>query len=157
MERNAAAFDLSEREAKSIRLMAALRRAANLFQRQIDAHARPLDLSLGRVNVLFALNGSPAGSLPLYAVAAILDVTRGNVSSLVQSLADDGFVATEPDPDDGRSLFVRLTPAGRMALREYAPTHYDLVARLSSDLSVDDLAQLTDLLHRLLASARAKS
>jgi DNA-binding MarR family transcriptional regulator len=156
MARNAAAFGSSPDEARSIRLMASLRRTSNLFQRRVDAHGRPHDLSLGRANVLLALHGSPDGRLPLHAVAATLDVTRGNVSNLVQSLTDDGFVANEPDPDDGRSILVKLTPAGRIALRDYIPTHYALVARLCEGLTTEQKEQLIGLLDALRTSARAK-
>ena len=154
MQRNAATFGSSASEAQSIRLIASLRRTSNLLQRLVDAHARPSNLSLGRVNVLLALNGSSEGRLALHAVATILDVTRGNVSNLVQSLADDGFIATEADPDDGRSLFVRLTAAGRMALRDYAPTHYETIDGLCAGLTAEQKEQVIALLDRLRATAR---
>ena len=156
MARNAAAFGSSADEEQSIRLMASLRRTSNLFQRRVDAHGRPHDLSLGRANVLLALHGSPDGRLPLHAVAATLDVTRGNVSNLIQSLTDDGFVANESDPDDGRSILVKLTPAGRIALRDYIPTHYALVAALCAGLTPVQKEHLIGLLDALRASARAE-
>jgi DNA-binding MarR family transcriptional regulator len=154
MERNAAIFGSTASEAQSIRLIASLRRTSNLLQRLVDAHARPSNLSLGRVNVLLALNGSAEGRLPLHAVATILDVTRGNVSNLVQSLVDDGFVATEADPDDGRSQFVRLTAAGRVALRDYVPTHYRTIDALCAGLSTAQKEELIALLDRLRSTAR---
>ena len=153
MARNAQAFGSSPEEEQSIRVIASLRRAANLLQRRVDAHGRPMDLSLGRANVLLALHGSADGRLPLHQVAAVLDVTRGNVSSLVQSLMDDGFVASEADPADGRSLIVNLTPAGKIALRDYIPTHYALIARLCAGLSSDQKEQLIVLLDVLRTTA----
>lgn len=154
MARNAAAFGSSPSEAQSVRVIASLRRTSNLLQRLVDAHGRSTNLSLGRTNVLLALHGAPEGRMPLYALAEVLDVTRGNVSNLVQSLTDDGFVTGEADPDDGRLLLAKLTPAGRAALAQYIPTHYAILEALTSGLTPAEKEQLISLLDKLRASAR---
>ncbi len=152
---NARFFSSSEDEVESVRVIGSLRRTAGLLVRKIDAYGKSINLSLGRTNVLLALNGSPDGRLPLYVLAETLDVTRGNVSNLVQSLIDDGFVATDGDLDDGRRLLARLTPAGKAVLGRYVPRHHAALAALSSGLSSVEKRQLVELLDKLRCSARS--
>jgi DNA-binding MarR family transcriptional regulator len=55
-------------------------------------------------------------------VTALAEADRSSqptVSGAVQQLADEGWVAKEPDPNDARRSVVRLTPAGRKQLMEF--------------------------------------
>jgi DNA-binding MarR family transcriptional regulator len=68
----------------------------------------------------------------------------------LNTLADQGYVERQEDPEDRRRNVVTITPAGRRHLRRLA----DRITRIQDDLlaplSPDDRRRLTDLLSRLL-------
>jgi DNA-binding MarR family transcriptional regulator len=64
------------------------------------------------------------------------------------------MVAREPNPDDGRSAFAALTPAGRAALRKAAPTYVAAVRREFADhLTAQESEVLAGALAKVLAAA----
>ena len=71
----------------------------------------PHGLTLSQFKVLnhFARLGGERSPLSL---ARSFQVTKGAVTNAVQKLEGKGFVATRPDPDDGRGKLVYLTDAG---------------------------------------------
>ncbi|MFN8158625.1 MAG: MarR family transcriptional regulator [Candidatus Nanopelagicales bacterium] len=77
-------------------------------------------------------------------------VTSGTMTNRIDRLEAKGLVEREPDPDDGRSVRVLLTDAGRTRVDDALT---DLLAherRILAALEPDDRAKLADLL-RLLA------
>jgi len=77
-------------------------------------------------------------------------VTSGTMTNRIDRLEAKGLVEREPDPDDGRSVRVLLTDAGRTRVDDALT---DLLAherRILAALAPDDREKLADLL-RLLA------
>jgi DNA-binding MarR family transcriptional regulator len=83
-------------------------------------------------------------------VADALSITRGGASKLVERIRDDGLCERFANPDDGRSAFFVLTPAGTAAL-DAARSAFDhaLDRRLGARLDDADLQQLEGLLRAL--------
>ena len=46
---------------------------------------------------------------------------------MVDELVDAGLVTRTPNPDDRRSAFAELSPAGRSAFRRAAPIYLELI------------------------------
>jgi DNA-binding MarR family transcriptional regulator len=65
-----------------------------------------------------------------------------------------GLVSREPNPDDARSVMIRLLPAGRLAIEDAAPAHVEHVRRHFVDLftpaELDTLAELNERILRHL-------
>jgi DNA-binding MarR family transcriptional regulator len=81
-------------------------------------------------------------------------VSRTRVSRVVDELTRAGLVARDPNPDDGRSAFAVLTPAGRAALRTAAPTYLAAVQREFADhLTAREAEVLARALHKVLAAS----
>ncbi len=80
-------------------------------------------------------------------------VRPSTVSRAVRSLTDMGWVAVERDPSDRRRVWIRLTPAGRQALRRLQRRAAARLGRRLATLSPEEralLAQAMMLLHRTL-------
>ena len=79
-----------------------------------------LGLTVAAYDVLLALRraGAPY-RLRSNELTQDLLLSTGGTSNVINRLAADGLVHREPDPADGRSTLVRLTPAG-VALAERA-------------------------------------
>lgn len=79
------------------------------------------------------------------ALAEELGSPLSTVSQYVGRLEDRGHVALVPNPADGRSRLVSLTPTGVRAQAEAAPGFQALLARVRSVLGADEPAVLAAL------------
>jgi DNA-binding MarR family transcriptional regulator len=105
-------------------------------------------------DVLLELNSAPDRRLTMGQLGAVAAVSRTRVSRVVDELVRAGFVAREPNPDDGRSAYAALTPSGRVALRKAAPTYVAAVQRHFADhLSAHEREVLANALRKVLAAA----
>ncbi len=93
-------------EAQAIR--EAINRKELAATRQRSALARLLGLS--ESDVLAIQHLAVAGRLTPSQLGAMLGMTSGGATALVQRLEREGFVAREPHPRDRRSALLRLTP-----------------------------------------------
>jgi DNA-binding MarR family transcriptional regulator len=105
---------------------------------------------LGRLDLLRAV-----GSVPRCRVSDVvrrLGITVGAASKGVDRQVRDGLVRRYANPEDGRSSFLELTPAGRQVLDEALPTLDREAAQVLRGTGVPD----ADLAHlaRLLAAVR---
>lgn len=102
----------------------ALLLAQNAVLRAIEADLERAGLiPLAWYDVLLELNAAPERRLRMQALAGRVVLSRTRVSRLVDELVERGYVARQPDPDDGRACFAALTPVGRDALRRAAPRY----------------------------------
>lgn len=74
-------------------------------------------------DVLLELNSAEDRRLTMSELGERAVLSRTRVSRVVDDLVAAGLVARVPNPDDGRSWFAELTPAGRRELRRTVP-HY---------------------------------
>jgi DNA-binding MarR family transcriptional regulator len=113
-----------------------------------EAHGLPLTW----YDVLLELNAAPERRLTMGQLGSVTAVSRTRVSRVVDDLVRAGLVAREPNPEDGRSAFAALTPAGRSALRKAAPTYLAAVHREFADhLTAREAQVLGGALRKVLA------
>jgi len=101
--------------------------------------------TLARFDYLAQLERHPDG-LRMSALSRCLMVTGGNVTGLTTQLEAEGLVQRLPDPKDGRSWRVRLTPKGRSDFAAMAAEHERWLRDLFDRVPVSDQQQLYDLL-----------
>jgi len=104
--------------------------------------------------VLAVLSDDPAGRVPAGELCALLQWEKSRLSHQVRGLQEQGLVAREPNPADGRSAVIVLLPAGRRAIEDAAPQHVRNVRQHFIDLltpaELDMLAALHErVLHHL--------
>jgi DNA-binding MarR family transcriptional regulator len=116
-----------------------------------ETHGMPLTW----YDVLLELNTAPQRRLTMGQLGSVAAVSRTRVSRVVDDLVRAGLVARQPNPDDGRSAFAALTPAGRAALRKAAPTYVAAVRREFADhLTRREAEVLAGALRKVLAADR---
>lgn len=98
--------------------------------------------TLPRFDVMAALSRHGDG-LKMSQLSAVLRVSNGNVTGIVDRLADDGFVERVPVADDRRAMIVRMTAAGRKEFARQAREHEGWIDGLLSDLAPDEARRLT--------------
>ncbi|HEU4536142.1 MAG TPA: MarR family transcriptional regulator [Polyangiaceae bacterium] len=94
-----------------------LSRALRLFGDRAAGRMRSLSLPSLRLAHATLLHHLGVGGLRLTDLAERVGVSKQAVGGLVQELEAMGVVRRVADPRDGRAKLVRVTPAGRSALR----------------------------------------
>ena len=104
--------------------------------REFEQVARRRDMSMAQYRTLLYLLG---GSRRAGELAAANAVTKPTVSSMINSLRQQGWVAdTLDEAGDGRVTRVELTPAGRRALADFEE---ELAERMEDLLPGVDLVE----------------
>lgn len=94
--------------------------------------------------------------LTMGALSRRLGTTAHNLTKLVDWLESEGLVERRRDVPDRRAVMLHVTEKGRAAERRLARAHIAAVAGAFSDLSDDELDQLTALLDRLWLAMRTR-
>jgi len=97
-----------------LEVLSRVSRLARHLDRQRTAVFADHDLEIWEFDVLAALRraGSPPELTPGRLLVETM-VTSGTMTNRLDRLEGRGLVQRRPDPGDGRSIRVRLTPAGR--------------------------------------------
>jgi DNA-binding MarR family transcriptional regulator len=137
-----------------LRLWLRLLTCATLIEGEIRTRLRErFDVTLPRFDLLAQLERAPDG-MTLGELSRRMMVSNGNITGLVERLAEQGLLERVPRPGDRRAAYVRLTSAGHLAFSGMAREHADWVAELFGGLDVGDGGELMRLLGRLKASVR---
>lgn len=117
-----------------------------------QAHGLPLTW----YDVLLELNSAPERRLTMSQLGEVAVVSRSRVSRVVDELVRAGLVERMPHPDDRRSTFARITPAGRARLRSAAPTYLAGIERhFTGHLTGAESATVATALEKVLRAARS--
>jgi len=123
-----------------------------LASARIESVLREHGLGIGEFDVLAALRraGEPFAMAPS-ALARLVMLTAAGMTNRVDRLVAAGLVEREPDPDDRRSVVVRLTPEGRALVDGAVTDHVANEARLLEPLSERERETLDRLVRKLVA------
>ncbi len=126
------------------------------FDAALERTFRRFNLTRAAFDVLAALrrSGRPY-RLPQKVLMTALMRTSGTTSFRIDRLESQGLVRREPDPGDGRGVFVTLTKKGLRLVDAVAPAHLTNERRLVAALSNAERATLVTLLRKLLLSFEA--
>jgi len=125
--------------------------------RKIEAELRErmrteFDSTLPRFDVMAALSRHDQG-LRMSALSGVLRVSNGNVTGIVDRLAEDGLVMRVPVAGDRRATLVRLTAKGAEVFARQAAEHEAWIDVMLAELSPEEArsyaARLRTLAQRL--------
>jgi DNA-binding MarR family transcriptional regulator len=130
--------------AQTLKLIGHVHRA---FHRVADQQLREQGFALGQLPVLMALkDGQPRSQAEL---ARLAHVEQPSMAQLLNRMERDGLVERLPDPDDGRSRLISLTPACRARMPKSRAVMEALSEQALAGFSADDVALLGTLMRRL--------
>jgi len=115
-------------------------------QRQIESALRDklraeFDSTLPRFDVLAALDRAEDG-LRMSELSAVLKVSNGNVTGIVERLVSDQQVERVPVKGDRRAMRVKLTDKGKEKFQMMAHAHEKWVSGLLETFSPDEAEAL---------------
>lgn len=134
-------------------ITARLQRLSGAFLRDAEASLEPLGLTWEAFSVIVTLRrvGEPFELCPSDLLREGL-LTSGAVTNRIDRVERLGLVERRPDPNDRRSIIVRLTPAGKQLADAAIGVHFSRDEELLSTLSSSELSQLSGILSKLLFS-----
>lgn len=130
-----------------------LKRVYHLWHQVINERLRASDMSHSQWRVVLEVSRS-ASPMTQSALAAELGVESPTMVRLLDRLAEKGWIAREPCPDDRRARFVRLTPRAERLAQELEVVVGDVRRELLQDLRVAELAASIDALSKIEKRAR---
>lgn len=128
-----------------LRLWLRLLGVSRLVEAELRERLRALDTTLPRFDVMAALARAPLG-LRMSELSAVLRVSNGNVTGIVDRLEAEGLVVREPVESDRRAFQVRLTPTGLASFAELAAQHEAWVDELLGAVSLAEAEHLIEQL-----------
>jgi len=107
------------------------------------------DVTRPRFTLLRLLYLSPEQRLLQNEIAREMAVTSANVTQIIDSLEEEGWVERVVSPTDRRFTYAQLTPAGVEACDRLVPAIVEFMASTCGALTPDEQAQLIELLRRV--------
>lgn len=122
----------------------------NGLGRALEAEA---GVGLSEMEVLRRLAFAPGERLRMRDLAEQLSIAQSGVTRIVDRLVSQGRVTREQPPDDRRTVYAMLTPAGRSVVERAGPVYARAISeQLGRHLSPADLAELRRVLRVVLVS-----
>ncbi len=138
-----------------LRLWLRLLTCTTLVEDDIRARLRSaFDVTLPRFDLMAQLHKAPGG-LTLSQLSSRMMVSNGNLTALVERLAEAGQIERRVTAADRRVVNVTLTAAGERAFAAMAAQHEGWIAELFAGLGHGEVEQLMALLGKLKGSVRA--
>jgi DNA-binding MarR family transcriptional regulator len=137
---------LTDDNHQSLKLWLRMLSCTTLIETEIRSRLRAeFGITLPRFDLMAQLDRHPEG-LRMGELSRRMMVTSANVTGIVNLLEQEGQVAREPVPDDGRACRIKLTAAGRRAFKRMAARHEAWIIGLMNGLQEHERTALMALL-----------
>lgn len=127
--------EMPELAAENMLLIGRLKRAAALIGRELEKVYGEYGLTEGSFDVLATLrrSGAPYTLTPTELFSSLM-VTSGTMTTRLKNMETQGLIERLPNPDDARSLLVRLTDKGKNLIEQAVLPHVENEQRLMEKL-----------------------
>ncbi|NSX56276.1 MarR family winged helix-turn-helix transcriptional regulator [Parasulfitobacter algicola] len=140
-----------------LRLWLRMLKASRMIETQLRENLRAeFQSTLPRFDVMAALSRYQDG-LKMSQLSDVLRVSNGNVTGIVDRLADDGCVVRVPVPGDRRASLVRLTKRGHEEFAVQAKAHEDWINDILSEFSANQAVTVSGHLDALVTALEGKA
>jgi len=137
-----------------LRLWLKLLKASRLIEEDIRRRLRQEHgWTLPRFDVMSALARAPDG-LKMNEISRRLRVSGGNITGIVDKLAEEGLARRVPVPGDRRAHLVQLTAQGRSLFAAHSAAHEAWIDEILGELDADDIFGMVQRLDRLNEALR---
>lgn len=126
--------------------------AGRLLVRQLERHLSEIGLTPAHMPVLFALE---AGEASQKAIAEHASVEQATMAATLNRMERDGLISRRPNPDDGRSQLVSLTPLAREKLPHVEAAARAINASVLDQLTPEDGMQYIALTKKVIVALQA--
>jgi len=140
-------------EAMPMAVIGRLKRLHTHLRNDIEGKHKEFGLLWGEFDVLATLlrSGEPYCLTPTVLFRSAM-LSSGAMTNRLNKLEERGLIERQPDPEDRRSLMVKLTRQGYSLISDAITQHVDIEAGLINSLNEKELASLNKLLKKWLAA-----
>lgn len=131
--------------ADAMAAVTSIMRVHQILMARIDAALKPHGLSFARFEMLRLLAFSQDKRLAMGRARDLLQVHPASVTNIVDRLELDGLVIRSAHPEDGRSVLIELTEAGRL-LAEVATDSLNTQVFEELGMDAEEIATITKVL-----------
>jgi DNA-binding MarR family transcriptional regulator len=143
-------------KSKLIKEIVELQRHINRDMREHTLEAwMGLNLTVPQIKSLFFISNQ--GTTNFTKLAAALGVTPANVTGIVDRLVEQDLVSRQENPDDRRSLTLRVTEKGENIIANLRERRASHTTEILANLKVEDLKAVLRGFKLFVATARAYS
>jgi len=128
--------------------------AGRLLVRELDRHLARIGLTPAHMPVLLALEDGSARTQKALAEGA--RVEQATMAATLGRMERDGLVMRMPNPDDGRSSLVALTPSALEKLPAIARITQSINALVLEQLAPAERQQFFTLMHKIIGVLEAQ-
>ena len=121
----------------------------NMLRRMGNRIAGVLGATQQQWAVLDILDEAGVNGLPLSDLGQLLDVTKGNITGLIDRMERDGLAKRKDDPKDRRVIRALITPKGKKILKDIQPVKSEWWHRVFSTFNAREKKELQNLLDRM--------
>ncbi|WP_299023465.1 MarR family transcriptional regulator [uncultured Sulfitobacter sp.] len=140
-----------------LRLWLRFLKASRAIEAQLRENLRvEFASTLPRFDVMAALSRFEDG-LKMSQLSGVLKVSNGNVTGIVDRLAEDGLIVRVPVPGDRRATLVRMTTRGREEFARQAAAHEAWINEMLIDFSGSEATDIALRLEQLDKSLQEKT
>lgn len=132
-----------------IEALQALFALSNDLEKALELLHAKNGFSRARYLLLMVLLHEESGRLPPNEIANRMNVTRGNMTGLIDCLLKDGLVKKYQDTEDRRQVWIELTPKAESFLKEIMPGHFKRIAKFMSAITREEGEQLIRISRKL--------
>ncbi|MDZ7921463.1 MarR family winged helix-turn-helix transcriptional regulator [Rhodoferax sp.] len=132
-----------------LRMFEALKAQMGLSLAEAGITLSPLHL-----HILSHCKAHPGGNQQALVQASTRD--KGQIARITKELEAQALLHRSPDPQDGRSQILELTPAGLEACALFEAQHTALVQRMFATVTPEQLAVFTDVARLATAQSLSK-
>jgi MarR family 2-MHQ and catechol resistance regulon transcriptional repressor len=133
----------------AIRAVIGFGEAYEVMEDVFSTHLARFGLSGPKFRALIQLHMAGDTGLTQSDLGKKLQVSRANITGLVERLEKDGLVVRHSHPSDRRAFRICLTARGGELINACLPVHNNLIHRAMSSLSTEEKEMLTALLEKL--------
>ena len=123
--------------------------AGRLLVRALEKRLAPLGLAPAHMPVLLALEHGAALTQKLLAERS--SVEQATMAATLNRMERDGLVQRRPNPEDGRSTLVELTPLALEKLPQVEQVAAEINALVLDQFAPDERAQFFSMMTRIIA------
>ena len=105
--------------------------------------------SRARFLILIVLLHNEAGRMTPNEIAKSLNVTRGNMTGLIDCLLEAGLVTKVQDQEDRRQVWIKITPKASKFLDGFLPDYFKRLAKFMSVLKREEVETLIQISRKL--------
>lgn len=113
-----------------------------------------MTLSPLHLHILSHCKAHPGGNQQALVQASTRD--KGQIARITKELEAQALLRRRPDPQDGRSQILDVTPAGLEACAVFEAQHTALVQRMFATVTPEQLAVFTEVARTAVAQALSK-